>query len=54
MLLIVPRSGKSLYTNEITPVIQQKLREVNWNEVKQPNNANKSYTKSSEKCTSLY
>ena len=53
VLLIVLRPGKNYSSNSIE-TFKQELREVNWNEVKQSNNANKSYAKFSEICTSLY
>ena len=43
-----------LKTEIIQQKHKQKLREVNWNELKQSNNANESYTKFSEICKSLY
>ena len=45
---------KRNYSSNSIETFKQKLREVNWNEVKQSNNANKSYAKFSEICTSLY
>ena len=45
---------KRNYSSNSIETFKQKLREENWNEVKQSNNANKSYTKFSEICTSLY
>ena len=43
-----------LKTEIIQQKLKQKLREVNWNELKQSHHANESYTKFSEICTSLY
>ena len=43
-----------LKTEIIQQKLKQKLREVNWNELKQSNNGNESYTKFSQICTSLY
>ena len=40
--------------NNSIETFKQKLREVSWNEIKQSNNANESYAKFSERCTSLY
>ena len=45
---------KRNYSSNSIETFKQKLREVNWNEVKQSNNANESYAKFSEICTSLY
>ena len=45
---------KRNYSSNSMETFNQKLREVNWNEVKQSNNANESYAKFSEICTSLY
>ena len=45
---------KRNYSSDSIETSKQKLREVNWNEVKQSNNGNKSYAKFSEICTSLY
>ena len=42
------------YLGNSIETFNQKLREVNWNEVKQFNNANETYAKFSEICTSLY
>ena len=45
---------KRNYSSNSIETFKQKLREVNWNEVKQSSNANESYAKFSEICTSLY
>ena len=45
---------KRNYSSNSIETFKRKLREVNWNEVKQSNNANKSFAKFSEICTSLY
>ena len=45
---------KRNYSGNSIETIKQKLHEVNWNELKQSNNANKSYAKFSQICTSLY
>ena len=45
---------KRNYSGNSTETFKQKLLEVNWNEVKQSNNASESYTKFSELCTSVY
>ena len=45
---------KRNYSSNSIETFNQKLRELNWNEVKQCNNANESYAKFSEICTSLY
>ena len=45
---------KRNYSSNSIETFKQKLREVNWNEVKQSNNANESFAKFSEICTSLY
>ena len=45
---------KRNYSGNSIETFKQKLREINWNEVKQSNNANESYAKFSETCTSLY
>ena len=45
---------KQNYSSNSIETFKQKLREVNWDEVKQSNNANESYTKSFRICTSLY
>ena len=45
---------KRNYSSNSIETFKQKLREVNWNEVKQSNNANESYAKFCEICTSLY
>ena len=44
---------RNYYGNSVE-TFRQKLRKVNWNEEKQSNNANESYAKFSEICTSLY
>ena len=41
-------------TGNSIETFKQKLREVSWNEIKQSKNANESYVKFSEICTSLY
>ena len=46
--------NKPNYSGNSIETFKQKLREGNWNEVKQSNNANESYAKFSEICTSLY
>ena len=45
---------KQNYSGNSIETFKQKLREVNWNEVNQFNNANESYTKFSDICTTLY
>ena len=45
---------KQNYSGNSIETFKQKLRKVNWNEIKQSNNANESYAKFSEICTSLY
>ena len=45
---------KRNYSGNSIETFKQKLREVNWNEVKLSNNVNKSYDKFSKICTSLY
>ena len=45
---------KRNYAGNSIETIKQKLHEVNWNELKQSNNANKSYAKFSQIRTSLY
>ena len=45
---------KRNYSGNSIETIKQKLHEVNWNELKQSNNANKSYAKFSQIWTSLY
>ena len=45
---------KRNYSSNSIETFKQKLREVNWNKVKQFNNANESYAKCYEICTSLY
>ena len=45
---------KRNYSGNLKETFKQKLRKENWNEIKQSNNANKSYVKFSEICTSLY
>ena len=45
---------KRNYSGNSIETIKQKLHEVNWNELKQSNNANKSYVKFSQIWTSLY
>ena len=45
---------KRNYSGNSIETFRQKLRKVNWNEEKQSNNANESYAKFSEICTSLY
>ena len=45
---------KRNYSGNSVETIKQKLHEVNWNELKQSNNANKSYAKFSQIWTSLY
>ena len=45
---------KPNYSSNSTETFKQKQRKVNWNEVKQSNNAKKSYAKFSEISTSLY
>ena len=45
---------KCNYSSNSIETFKHKLREVNWNEVKQSNNANESFAKFSEICTSLY
>ena len=42
---------KGNYSGNSIETFKQKLPEVNWNEVKQSNNANESYAKFSEICT---
>ena len=45
---------KRNYTGNSIETFKQKLREVNWNEIKQSKNANESYPKFPETCTFLY
>ena len=45
---------KRNYSGNSIETFKQKLRKVNWNEIKQSDNANESYAKFSEICTSLY
>ena len=45
---------KRNYSSNSIETFKQKQLEVNWNEVKQSTNANESYAKFSEICTSLY
>ena len=45
---------KRNYSGNLKETFKQKLRKENWNEIKQSNNANESYVKFSEICTSLY
>ena len=45
---------KRNYSSNSIETFKQKLCEVNWNEIKQSKNANESYAKFSEICTSLY
>ena len=45
---------KRNYSDNSIETFKQKLRELKWNEVKQSNNANESYAKFSEICTSLH
>ena len=45
---------KCNYSSNSIETFKQKLRKVNWNKVKQFNNANESYAKCYETCTSLY
>ena len=45
---------KRNYSSNSIETFKQKLHEVNWNELKQSNNANKSYAKFSKICTSLH
>ena len=45
---------KCNYSSDSIKTFKQKLRKVNWNKVKQFNNANESYAKCYEICTSLY
>ena len=45
---------KCNYSSNSIETFKHKLREVNWNEVKQSHNANQSFAKFYEICTSLY
>ena len=45
---------KRNYSGNSIETFMQKLREVNWNEIKQSNNGNEPYAKFCEICTSLY
>ena len=45
---------KRNYSSNSIETFKQKLCEVNWNEIKQSKNANESYAKFSEICTSLH
>ena len=45
---------KRNYSSSSIETFKQKLCEVNWNEIKQSKNANESYAKFSEICTSLH